>query len=263
MKKAILWLFVFVLFAGCTESVQKQEAMLEAPESVSVPPITLNEYIIGPGDVLQVQVWRHSDFSATVKVQPNGMVSFPLVGDIEVKNMGLFEFRDLFAKKLDKYIVDPQVIIQVTLSMSNKVYVLGEVRKPGIYSLDEPRTISEAISHAGGFTYNAKKQGVVLMRKGADGVTTKPVAFDIDMIMNGEEPEKDVYLQRGDVVYVPLSNVALVDRFFYHLNTALSGVLGTQQAVINYPAVENVTSGQYRDQGQTQTQTIIVPITAP
>jgi protein involved in polysaccharide export with SLBB domain len=190
------------------------------------------------------------------------MVSFPLVGDIEVNNMGLSEFRDLFAKKLDKYIVDPQVIIQVTLSMSNKIYVLGEVRKPGIYSLEEPRTISEAISFAGGFTYNAKKKGVVLMRKGEDGVI-KPVALDIDMIMNGKETEKDVYLQRGDVVYVPLSNVALVDRFFYHLNTALGGILGTQQAVINYPAVENVTSQHYKDNERTQTQTIIVPITPP
>jgi len=160
MKKAILWLCVLILLAGCATSVKEQEG---GPVAETVPPIRLSEYIIGPGDVLQVQVWRHPDFSSTVKVQPNGVVSFPLVGDIMVTDMGLTEFRDLLAQRLDKYVVDPQVSVQVATSLSNKFYVLGEVRKPGIFVLDEPKTISEAIMFAGGFTYNAKKTEVVLM----------------------------------------------------------------------------------------------------
>jgi len=261
MKKATLWFCVLILLMGCATSVHQQERPQESPVAESVPPIKLNEYIIGPGDVLQIQVWRHPDFSTTVKVQPDGMVSLPLVGDLKVTNMGLFEFRDLLAQKLDEYYVDPQVSVQVATSLSNKFYVLGEVRKPGIFILEEPKTISEAIIFAGGFTYNAKRNGVVLMRKGADGAM-KPVPFDVDAIMDGKEPEKDIYLQRGDVLYVPLSNVSLVDRFFYHLNLALSGILGTEQLVINYPGLENVISGDYKDT-TTQQTTIIVPVQQP
>ena len=261
MKKAILWLCVLILSMGCATSVKEQESSMKSPADTTVPPIKLSEYIIGPGDVLQVKVWRHPDFSSTVKVEPNGMVSFPLVGDLQVSNMGLTEFRDLLARKLDKYVVDPQVSVQVAAALFNKFYVLGEVRKPGMFILDEPKTISEAIVFAGGFTYNAKKTEVVLMRKGTDGAM-KPVQFDIDAIMEGEEPGNDIYLQRGDIVYVPLSNVSLVDRFFYHLNTALSGILGAQQVVINYPGLENVMSGDYKDTTNNQT-TIIVPVSQP
>jgi len=258
MKKAMLWFCFLVLLSGCATSAKEQESVMKSSADTTVPPITLSEYIIGPGDILKVKVWRHPDFSSTVKVQPDGMVSFPLVGDLIVTNMGLIEFRDLLARKLDKYVVDPQVSVEVAASLSNKFYVLGEVRKPGMFVLDEPKTISEAIMFAGGFTYNAKETEVVLMRKGTDGAM-KPVKFDIDAIMKGEKPENDVYLQRGDVVYVPLSNVSLVDRFFYHLNTALSGILGAQQIVINYPALENVMSGDYKETTSNQT-TIIVPV---
>jgi len=261
MKKATLWLCVLILLIGCAVSVKEQERSLKGPVDTTVPPIKLSEYIIGPGDVLQVKVWRHPDFSSTVKVQPDGMVSFPLIGDLMVTNMGLIEFRDLLAQKFDKYVVDPQVSVLVAASLSNKFYVLGEVHRPGMFVLDEPKTISEAIIFAGGFTYNAKKTDVVLMRKGTDGAM-KPVQFDVDAILEGEEPENDVYLQRGDIVYVPLSNVSLVDRFFYHLNTALSGILGVQQVVINYPGLENVITGDYKDTTNNQT-TIIVPFSQP
>jgi polysaccharide export outer membrane protein len=257
MKKNTAWLFLFVFLFGCAATVQKQANIQEVSESASVPPIQMKEFIIGPGDVLQTQVWRHTEFNASVKVQPNGLVSFPLIGDINVKDMGVYQFRDLYAQKLDKYIVDPQVSIQIAMAVYNKIYILGEVRRPGIFVLDEPKTISEAIVFAGGFTYSANESKVVLMRKGADG-STKPVEFDVDAIMNGTEPHNDIYLQRGDIVYVPLSNIALVDRFFNHLNLAISSIIGGQSAIINYPAVESVTSGDYKDVKQSDQNIIIV-----
>lgn len=263
MKKISFWLFVFVFLLSCSTAEKKQENVQEPQESISIPPIKLSEYIIGPGDVLGVQVWRHKDLNQSVKVQLNGNITFPLVGDMHVSGMPLSEFQIHLSRELDRYIVNPYVSIQVTVFKSNKIYVLGEVLKPGIYFPEESKTVSEAIALAGGFTLNAKRSKVVLFRANG-GQYQEAMTFDIKGMARGmKDGGKNMYLQKGDIVYVPLSNVALADRFFGHLSAALAPLLGIQQVVIGIPAFKDVVTGkfgEFSDDKVTQ-PIIVIPIT--
>ncbi len=260
MKKISFLLFVSVLLLSCSTAEKKQE---NVQESISIPPIKLSEYIIGPGDVLGVQVWRHKDLNQSVKVQLNGNITFPLVGDMHVSGMPLSEFQVHLSRELDRYIVNPYVSIQVTVFKSNKIYVLGEVRKPGIYFPEESKTVLEAIALAGDFTLNAKRSRVVLFRANG-GQYQEAMTFDIKGMARGlKDGEKDMYLQKGDIVYVPLSNVALADRFFRHLSVALYPLLGIEQIVIGIPTFKDVVTGKFGefDDKEVTQPIVVIPIT--
>jgi len=233
------------------------DSMDALDESASFPPIIFSEYIIGPGDVLQIEVWRHSEFNVGAKVQSDGVITYPLLGTMNVSGMGLSEFQTYLIERLDKYLVNPQVNVQVTTPASNKIYVLGEVHAPGIYVHETPKTVSEAIALAGGFNHKAKRNEVVLMRRNADN-TLKHFTVNIDGIMKGDETGKDFYMRKGDILFVPLSSVALADRFFNHLSIALNPFLAIEQLVIGYPAFKDVIKWEF-DNGDAP-PTIIVPI---
>lgn len=257
--KTIAWgLLISIFLLGCSASVQQQENMDDFLET-SVPNIRLSEYFIGPGDVLSIQVWRHPDLTSSVEVKSNGMIMLPLLGHMMVSGMSLNEFQDHIKQEFDKYIVDPLVNVQVTAPRSNKIYVLGEVGRPGVYLIESRKTASEAIVLAGGFNHNAKRDSVLLMRKGA-GKTLRPVTIDIEGIMEGKEI-KDFDLQKGDVLYVPLSNVALMDRFFNHLSAALSPIIAFEQLIVGYPAFEDVVThefGEFDAEDTTQQPNVII-----
>jgi polysaccharide export outer membrane protein len=255
----ILFIIIFVMY-GCSYSVKNEESAVEALNAMSVPPVIFNEYIIGPGDVLQVEVWRQSEFNLSAKVKPNGVITYPLLGTMKISGMGLNDFQNYLIERLDKYLVNPHVNVQVTTPASNKIYVLGEVESPGVYIRETPLTPAEAIALAGGFNHNAKRDEVALVRRGGDK-SLKHFTVDITGIMKGKETGKDFYLQKGDILYVPLSNVALMDRFFGHLQKALSPLLAIEQFFIAYPTFEEVVTsdfGEFDEEPVSSTSIIVV-----
>lgn len=261
IQKISVLTFLCFLVANCASNGQKKDAMDELDELGSIPPVTFHEYVIGPGDVLQIQVWRHPEFNVRTKVRSDGIIMYPLIGTMKVSGMGLNEFQTHFREKLNEYIVNPQINVQVTTPASNKLYVLGEVNSPGVYVHETPKTVSEAIALAGGFNHNANRSEVVLMRRNADN-SLKHFVINIDGIMKGEESAKDFYLSKGDILFVPLSNVALMDRFFVHLSTALSPFLGFEQLIVGYPPFEDVVTHEFgefdAEEQQQPSQPIIV-----
>lgn len=240
--KIIYIFFTLLVLSGCAVNSQN-DSVQDVKGEVSIPALKLNEYIIGPSDVLQVMVWRHEDLSRDVKVRTDGTIVFPLIGSMKVSGMPLSEFQDHITLRLDKYIVNPQVSIQVKVPTSNKIYVLGEVNKPGVYLPEETKTTTEAIALAGGFNHKAKRSEVLLYRRDA-GALSKPIKVNVAGIMKGEDEREDPYLLKGDIIYVPLSNVALMDRFFNHLSLVLGPLLGVESLVIGYPAFEDVIKGE-------------------
>ena len=257
---SVLTLFCIML-TGCASNGPKKDTMDALDESGSIPPVTFHEYVIGPGDTLKIQVWRHPEFNVGAKVRSDGIITYPLLGTMNISGMGLNEFQKYLIERLDEYIVNPQINVQVTTPASNKLYVLGEVNSPGVYVHETPKTVSEAIALAGGFNHNAKRTEVVLMRRNADN-SLKHFIVNIDGLMKGEETGKDFYLSKGDILFVPLSNVALMDRFFIHLSTALTPFLAVEQLIVGYPAFEDVVTnefGEFDDQeDQSQSQPIFV-----
>ncbi|MCC7202132.1 MAG: polysaccharide export protein [Nitrospirae bacterium] len=263
MRKIQLTVLLFLFVYGCATTGEQHgfnNALME--EQMQIPKVQLNEFIVGPGDSIEIQVWRHPDLTRAIEVQSNGFIAYPLLGDVKVAGMNLTELQQLITQHLSEYIVNPQVTIQVRLPKSQKVFVLGEVRRPGVYLLDNSMTALEAIAQAGGFTLDAKKAKVFLIRQ-KQGKASEPVFLDIDSTLKGKDIEQNVSLQRGDILYVPPSNLAQTDRFFRHLAIALGPIVTLEQGIVLYPQVENVVTGKETSGITTVAPVVVITPTSP
>ena len=170
----------------------------QLPASRSPSPTTT----LGVGDVVEVRVFEEADLSGPYRVAPGGTIDFPLCGKMQVAGMNTSGLSDLLTKCLaEKYLKRPQVTVLLREYNSKKVFVFGEVQKPGTFPYDEDMSIIQAITMAGGFTKIASKNDCAVTRT-VQGKETKirvPVA-DI-----GTGREKNFTLQPGDIVFVPES----------------------------------------------------------
>lgn len=160
-----------------------------------------SEYRLGPEDVIQVSVWKDEQLTREVVVRPDGMFSFPLVGDIQAEERTLDEIRADLVKRLTKYIPNPNVSVAVAKVMSYKVYIIGRVNKPGEYLVGHYTDVLQALSLAGGLTPFAAENDIKVMRRVKEGQQSIP--FRYGDVRKGRDLEQNIILQRGDVVMVP------------------------------------------------------------
>jgi len=158
-------------------------------------------YRIGPEDTLQISVWKNEAMSRTVPVRPDGMVSLPLVNDVEAAGLTPMELRDLLTKKLAEYIPNPEVSVILTDVRSFKVSVIGEVAKPARYELKSWTTVLDVLAMAGGFTQFAARTRIVVLRPSGKRVTRIP--FNYNKLVAASADQENFYLQPGDIVLVP------------------------------------------------------------
>lgn len=158
-------------------------------------------YRLGPEDVMLVSVWKDEQLTREVVVRPDGMFSFPLVGDIQAEERTLDDIRGDLVKRLTKYIPNPNVSIAVTKVMSYKVYVIGRVNKPGEYLIGHYTDVLQALSLAGGLTPFAAENDIKVMRRMRGEQHAIP--FRYGDVRKGRDLEQNIILQRGDVVMVP------------------------------------------------------------
>ncbi len=158
-------------------------------------------YRLGAEDVLLVSVWKDEQLTREVVVRPDGMFSFPLVGDIQAENQTVEDIRGELVKRLTKYIPNPNVSVSVTKVASYKVYVVGRVNKPGEYVIGHYTDVLQALSLAGGLTPFAGENEIKVMRRVRGGQQAIP--FRYGDIRKGRDLEQNILLQRGDVVMVP------------------------------------------------------------
>src|SRR5881409_565680 len=133
-------------------------------------------YRIGPEDTLLISVWKNEAITKTVPVRPDGMISLPLVQDVQAAGLTPMELRDALTKKLSEFMPSPEVSVIVTEVRSFKVSVIGEVAKPARYELKSRTTVLDVLAIAGGFNEFAKRKGVVILRP--DGNVMKRIPFD-------------------------------------------------------------------------------------
>ena len=158
-------------------------------------------YRLRAEDVLLVSVWKDEQLTREVVVRPDGMFSFPLVGDIQAENQTVEDIRGELVKRLTKYIPNPNVSVSVTKVASYKVYVVGRVNKPGEYVIGHYTDVLQALSLAGGLTPFAGENEIKVMRRVRGGQQAIP--FRYGDIRKGRDLEQNILLQRGDVVMVP------------------------------------------------------------
>lgn len=159
-----------------------------------------DEYKLGPGDVISVGVWGYEELkNEELVIRPDGKLSFPLAGELEVQGMTAGELTNALTSKLGNFIKEPNVTVNVAKFRTTRVYVLGEVTKPGMYELEKQHNLLDAIGMAGSFTKYAAKRKVFVIRK--DNVD-KPQTVNLLNLLRKGDTSQNVALSEGDVVYL-------------------------------------------------------------
>lgn len=159
-----------------------------------------DEYKLGPGDVISVGVWGYEDLkNEELVVRPDGKLSFPLAGELNVLGMTAGELTTALTTKLGNYVIDPNVTVNVAKFRTTRVYVLGEVNKPGMYELEKQHNLLDAVGMAGSYTKRAAKKEIFIIRR--DNVD-KPQKVNLLNLLRKGDVSQNVALGEGDVVYL-------------------------------------------------------------
>jgi polysaccharide biosynthesis/export protein len=197
---ALLTGFLFVLF--CDLPVQaRQDNKQPGPASSTTATPTDPTYKIGPQDVLRIDVWKEPEISRTAPVRPDGRISLPLLNDVQAAGLTPTQLAANISEGLKKFITNPRGNVVVTEINSRRVYVTGEVIKPGAFPLQPGMTVLQALTSSGGFTQFAKIKGIYVLRT-EDGKQVKH-PFNYKEVISGKRPELNIELLPGDTIVVP------------------------------------------------------------
>ena len=186
-------IFVCLLSSICAVSITEAE---KTKKSVSNKP-----YILGAEDVIEVLVWKEDAFSRVVIIRPDGKISLPVIGDVKAAGLTTEELTEKITEKLKGFIDNPTVTVIVAQINSMKIYIQGEVARPGLYQLKSNTTVLQAISLAGGFSEWAKKDKIIIVREGNGKSSRIPVNYK--KIIWGKDISQSLILERGDTIIVP------------------------------------------------------------
>lgn len=158
-------------------------------------------YKIGPGDVLNISVWKEEGMQLEILVRPDGEITFPLVGELKAGGLTTRDLSVTLAEKLKQYIPQANVSVSVVRAVSNKIYVLGKVNRPGEFFTSGYLDVLQALTMAGGLTPYADSGEIKIIRRTASGAKMK--RFDYDDVVNGDRLDMNIILEAGDTVVVP------------------------------------------------------------
>lgn len=184
-----------LLLPGCAPTLPVERAY-EAP----------GQFLLGPEDVLDITVWKNADLTKTVVIRPDGLISLPIIGDVQAAGLTANDLAGRITERLRQYVNNPAVSVSVKEINSYTIYVVGEVVRPGKYQAKSYITILHAISMAGGFTEFAKKSQLQVVRNRLNGdgrlhETRYPIRYK-DLLAGQGEPGNMILLS-GDTVVVP------------------------------------------------------------
>ena len=169
--------------------------------NISLAADLTNAYKLNEGDVLEISVWGEDSLKKEVKVLPDGSITFPLAGRIEVANTTTPEAEKLITEKLKTYLPDPQVTVVISNIEGNRVYVIGKVLKPGPILLIAPMTVMQVLSMAGGLDKFADSDDLKVLR--TVGNNQNVISVNYDKLIEGKNLESNIQLKTGDTILVP------------------------------------------------------------
>jgi polysaccharide export outer membrane protein len=158
-------------------------------------------YIVKPGDVLEISVWKEPDLQRQVLIRPDGAFSFPLVGQVDARGKTVIELNKIVSDRLSRFIADAVVTISVQQINGNKIYVLGQVNKPGEFIVNPSVNVMQALSMAGGMTPFASSNDIIVLR--GQGKSQVATPFRYADVVRGRNLEQNIELIAGDIVVVP------------------------------------------------------------
>ena len=169
----------------------------QIPTGVAAPP----DYLIGADDVLQIIFWREKDMSVEAAVRPDGKISLPLINEIQAAGLTPEQLRANITQAAPKFSEDPTVAVVIKIINSRKVFITGQINKPGPYPLMQPLTVLQLITTAGGVLEFADAENIGIVRT----VNGKPTRFRFNYkeVSKGKKLEQNIELKPGDQVIVP------------------------------------------------------------
>lgn len=206
----VLGLLLLLGVEGCLAWQDSQSSSKKKPTQEAAAPVEKSgpvaatsdaDYVIGADDVLHINVWKEPETTATVPVRPDGKISLPLLNDIQAAGLTPAELTAQITQKLKKFLADPRVTVIVTQINSRRVYILGEVGRPGAFPLLPNMTVLQALSSAGGFTQYANSSKIYVLRN-ENGAQAR-YAFNYKEVIRGQKPEQNILLKPGDTIVVP------------------------------------------------------------
>ena len=159
------------------------------------------QYQIGAGDVLEISVWKDESLSRVLVVPPDGILSFPLVGDISTSGMTVSRLRKKVTELISVYVPDPTVTVMLKELNSLTAYVIGKVNKPGQFPITMGTTVMQLLSKAEGLNPYAAEDKIHILR--TKNFTTVRIPFNYSEVVKGRILDQNIVIQRGDVVVVP------------------------------------------------------------
>lgn len=184
------------LVYGALLSLVAGAAFAAAPAPPDAP------YTVKPGDTLNVSVWKEPELQHLVLVEPDGTFAFPLCGQIDAHDKTVAQLQQEITQHLSRMITDPVVTVSLQKIAGNRVYVIGQVTKPGAFIVNPRVDVIQAIAMAGGTTPFASLGSIKIIRRTADG-SQEALPFNYNDVVHGNDLSQNVTLEAGDVVVVP------------------------------------------------------------
>lgn len=172
---------------------------LLAQDAQPAPPSSA--YLVSAGDLLQVSVWKEDYLERDVLVRPDGGISFPLAGDVQAAGLPVTVIRDELARQLSRFIPDPVVTVSIKEIRGNRIYILGQVNRPGPFVMNPKLNVMQALAMAGGTTAFAALNDIKILRTSAEG--QRVIRFRYGDVEKGRNLEQNIVLESGDIIVVP------------------------------------------------------------
>jgi len=204
MNRNMLRLIVAVLALACVPVLAQGDGKNTNTSPSKNPPQSLpqvsDSYVIGADDALFISVWKEPDLTNSLPVRADGMISMPLLNDVQAAGLTPMQLAASITDKLKKYVADPHVTVVVTQMNSQRVYLTGEVMRSGAVPLTPGMTVLQALASAG-FTQFANTKKIYVLRHESGGDKKFPV--DYKKLIKGESGQQNILLKPGDTIVVP------------------------------------------------------------
>jgi polysaccharide export outer membrane protein len=241
---SIYLLALLLVVASCApyKTVKSGQQITLAPSETGRvnPTAPRTAYTLSEGDQVEIKVARQDSLTRTITIDTTGYISMPYAGEIQAGGVTVPQLRQEITTRLAKYFVEPQVDVNVVKVGGQQITVLGEVGSPGNFALDRKISAWQAIAMAGGFGEDANKRSVILLRTDRDVIRASILNLDIQHVkkeQDGLTAAQNVYLKNEDIIYVPPTKIADVQRFFQRIQSIVGAVTTLESAIVFGPEV--------------------------
>lgn len=209
MRIALIGLCALLCCGACVSAPEGRPVTALDP-SLAIRPVQA-DYRISPGDVLDIKLFYNPELNETIMVRPDGRIALQLAGEIMAAGLTPEELRKTLSDRYSKEINRPDITVIVRSFNMQRAYIDGEVVRPGMLPLAGPVTVHQAVAAAGGFKESARRTDVIIIRRPLTGPPV-PLKVDMERVLEGDNAQ-DILLAPFDIVYVPRSAIAEVNKF--------------------------------------------------